>query len=61
MLKTLDQALKILNLFASEKKLWTVKEISEKLNIPSINVYRIMETFASNQYLIKNEKQNSMS
>lgn len=56
MLKTLDQALKILNLFASEKKLWTVKEISEKLNIPSINVYRIMETFASNQYLIKNEK-----
>ncbi|KRM91970.1 IclR family transcriptional regulator [Liquorilactobacillus cacaonum] len=53
MLKTLNQALEILNLFTQEHSRWTSKEISQELEIPVINVYRILETFAANEYLIK--------
>lgn len=53
MLKTLNQALEILNLFTQEHNRWSSKEISQKLEIPAINVYRILETFAANDYLIK--------
>lgn len=53
MLKTLNQALEILNLFTQEHTRWTSKEISQKLGIPVINVYRILETFVANDYLRK--------
>ncbi|MFT9452188.1 IclR family transcriptional regulator [Liquorilactobacillus ghanensis] len=56
MLKTLDQALKILNLFTSDKKSWSAKDIAAELKIPMINAYRILETFTSNQYLSKDKK-----
>ncbi|MDN7145543.1 IclR family transcriptional regulator [Liquorilactobacillus mali] len=55
MLKTLNQALEILNLFTQEHSRWTSKEISQKLEIPVINVYRILETFVANEYLLKDK------
>lgn len=53
MLKTLDQAIKILNLFGSSKVSWTAREISEHLAIPQVNVYRVLETYTNNKYLEK--------
>lgn len=55
MLKTLSLALKVLNLFSENKSKWTAKEISEKLNINQVNIYRILETFKENNYLYKDE------
>ncbi len=56
MLKTLNQSIMVLNLFTEEHKQWTAHEIASRLNIPQINVYRILETFTSNLYLVKKEE-----
>ncbi|KRM87033.1 IclR family transcriptional regulator [Liquorilactobacillus vini] len=55
MLKTLDLALKVLNLFSENNLKWTAKEISDKLDLNQVKVYRILETFKENNYLLKDE------
>ncbi len=53
MLKTLNQSLRVLNLFTKEKQQWTVREVADKLELNQTAVYRILETFVQNRYLIK--------
>ncbi|MGX7196819.1 IclR family transcriptional regulator [Enterococcus olivae] len=55
MLKTLNQSLNVLNLFTKEHERWTVREIAGKLDMNHTAVYRILETFVRNRYLIKNQ------
>jgi len=56
MLKTLNQALQVLNLFTRETPVWSAREIADHLDLNQITVYRILETFVNNQFLTKNNK-----
>lgn len=56
MLKTLNQSLHVLNLFTKEKERWTVREVAQKLEMNQTAVYRILETFVNNRYLIKHHQ-----
>lgn len=56
MLKTLNQSLQVLNLFSKEKQQWSVREIADKLAMNQTAIYRILETFVQNHYLVKDEK-----
>lgn len=53
MLKTLDQALKILVSFTKEKPEWGARELAKELDLNHTNVYRILSTFEKNQFLVK--------
>ncbi|MCI1857496.1 MAG: IclR family transcriptional regulator [Sporolactobacillus sp.] len=55
MLKTLKTAMMILNQFNEEKSSWTARELAEKLHIPQVNVYRILDSFEEGGYLLKNQ------
>ncbi|MCO7174861.1 IclR family transcriptional regulator [Sporolactobacillus kofuensis] len=55
MLKTLQTAMMILNKFTIEKSSWTARELSEELDLPQVNVYRILESFEQGDYVIKND------
>ncbi|MBP1043933.1 IclR family transcriptional regulator [Vagococcus sp. BWB3-3] len=61
MLKTLTHALSVLNLFGTEQRLWTAREVAEQLAIPQVNAYRILETFTTNDYLRKIEQTKQYS
>ncbi|MBO0418903.1 MAG: IclR family transcriptional regulator [Vagococcus fluvialis] len=56
MLKTLTHALNVLDLFSTEQRFWTAREVAEELSIPQVNAYRILETFTNNDYLKKLEQ-----
>ncbi|QAA21630.1 IclR family transcriptional regulator [Sporolactobacillus terrae] len=55
MLKTLKTAMEILNKFTSDRPSWTARELAEELDIPQVNVYRILDSFEVGEYLSKNE------
>ncbi|WP_408008479.1 IclR family transcriptional regulator [Pseudalkalibacillus sp. A8] len=55
MLKTLDSALKVLKMFTREKPVWGGRELANELGMNHTNLYRILETFEKNRFIIKDE------
>jgi DNA-binding IclR family transcriptional regulator len=53
MLKTLDQSLKVLQMFTKDKPSWGVRELAQELNINHTNIYRILDTFEKHRFLVK--------
>ncbi|HLQ40402.1 MAG TPA: IclR family transcriptional regulator [Tetragenococcus sp.] len=56
MLKTVDQALKILMMFNKETPYWRTNELADQLSMNKATVYRMLETLRINDFLVKNEK-----
>jgi DNA-binding IclR family transcriptional regulator len=56
MLKTLDQALKVLHSFTREKPHWGVRELAKELDMNHSIVYRILATFLENGFLQQNKE-----
>jgi DNA-binding IclR family transcriptional regulator len=56
MLKTLDQALKVLQSFTREKPHWGVRELAKELDMNHSIVYRILATFLENGFLQQNKE-----
>lgn len=50
-LKTLDQSLKVLENFTLDNPIWSVRELSRKLNMNPTVIHRILKTFKENQFL----------
>lgn len=53
MLKTVDQSLKILSYFTKEKPHWGARELAKETGMNHATVYRILATFESNRFLVK--------
>lgn len=53
MLKTLDQSLKLLQLFTKEKPEWGARELAKEVGLNHANVYRVLSTFEANRFLVK--------
>lgn len=53
MLKTLDQSLKLLQLFTKEKPEWGARELAKETGLNHTNVYRVLSTFEANRFLVK--------
>ncbi|MBU5445152.1 IclR family transcriptional regulator [Paenibacillus sp. MSJ-34] len=53
MLKTLDQALKILLKFTKEKPSWGVRGLARDTDTNEANIYRILATLEANRFLVK--------
>lgn len=53
MLKTLDQSIKVLQMFTKDKSSWGVRELAQELNINHTNIYRILDTFEKHRFLVK--------
>lgn len=51
MLKTLDNAIQVLNCFTAQKKAWGVRELARELNISHTAVNRIVKTYERNGFL----------
>ncbi|MBP2258888.1 IclR family transcriptional regulator [Virgibacillus alimentarius] len=50
-LKTLDNAIQVLNCFTKEKKAWGVRELARKLETSHTAINRILVTFEKNNFL----------
>lgn len=53
MLKTVDQSLKLLQLFTKEKPEWGARELAKETGLNHTNVYRVLSTFEANRFLVK--------
>jgi len=53
-LKTLDNAIQVLNCFTEEKKSWGVRELARELDISHTAISRILITFEKNGFLTQN-------
>ncbi|MDR7316837.1 IclR family transcriptional regulator [Brevibacillus nitrificans] len=53
MLKTLDQSLKLLQLFTKDKPEWGARELAKEIGVNHANVFRMLSTFEANRYLEK--------
>ncbi|MEH7255443.1 IclR family transcriptional regulator [Neobacillus niacini] len=51
MLKTLDLALKIIQMFTNEKKEWGGRELAQALGMDHAKIYRILQTFEANNFI----------
>ncbi len=51
MLKTLNAALQVIRLFTKEKPVWGGRELAHELEMDHAKVYRILETFRSNNFI----------
>lgn len=56
MLKTVDQALKILMMFNKETPRWRTNELADQLAMNHATIYRILETLRENNFLVKDER-----
>lgn len=50
-LKTLDNAIQVLNCFTKEKKTWGVRELARELNMSHTAINRILKTYEKNGFL----------
>jgi len=55
-IKSIDRALQVLELFSLEKPEWGVTEISKALNIYKSNVHNVLTTLAEKGFVIKESK-----
>ena len=53
MLKTLDQSLKVLQFFTKNKPSWGARELAKEGGLNRATIYRILSTFESNRFLVK--------
>lgn len=51
MLKTLDNAIQVLNCFTAQKKAWGVRELARELDVSHTAVNRIVKTYERNGFL----------
>ncbi|GEB34116.1 MULTISPECIES: IclR family transcriptional regulator [Brevibacillus] len=61
MLKTLDQSLKLLQLFTKEKPEWGARELAKEVGLNHANVFRVLSTFEANRFLEKDPKTKKYS
>ncbi|GIO05577.1 transcriptional regulator [Brevibacillus reuszeri] len=61
MLKTLDQSLKLLQLFTKEKPEWGARELAKETGLNHTNVYRVLSTFEANRFLVKDPETKKYS
>lgn len=60
-LKTLEKGLKILNLFDEDQPSWSLKELTEAMQMNKTSAYRFINTFVEMDYLIKDETTKQIS
>ena len=51
MLKTLDLALRVIQMFTKEKQVWGGRELAHELQMDHAKIYRILETFAAHNFI----------
>jgi DNA-binding IclR family transcriptional regulator len=55
-LKSLNQALEVLEKFTKEEPVWGLRELSKSLDVNHTVIYRILQTFENKRFLVKDEK-----
>lgn len=55
-LKTLDNAIQVLNCFTQEKKTWGVRELARELNTSHTAINRILKTYEKNGFLTQDKE-----
>ncbi len=53
MLKTLDLALRVIQMFTREKPIWGGRELAHELEMDHAKIYRILETFEAHNFIQK--------
>lgn len=53
MLKTLDDSLKVIRMFTRSRPEWGGRELAQEMKMDHAKIYRILETFESNNFLRK--------
>jgi DNA-binding IclR family transcriptional regulator len=61
MLKTLDLALKVIQMFTDKKPVWGGRELANELNINHTKIYRILETFEKNHFIYQDPETKKYS